>query len=216
MDRVIAGFDAVIDDDLALCEPEGIAYQVARDFRVAYDSEYFAKVSAYEGGEVAERVNAGRVEFLARFVKPGASVLDYGAGSGAFLRAAIAAGFDGRGFDVMRQTRDWLEARGLYADNPAGFDAVTAWDVLEHLENPGALVSRLKPGAYLFASIPVFHDLRKIRASRHYRPGEHLTYWTRAGFLRWARAHGFAPVAESGHEVDAGRDSIGAFAFVRA
>lgn len=215
MDSFIGALDAVIDDDLAICEADGVAYQVARDWRVDYGADYFAKVAAYEGGEIAERVNAGRVAFVMAQAPRGRLLLDYGCGSGAFLRSALAAGFEAYGFDVMREARDWLASRGLWADNPAAFDIVTAWDVLEHLENPGAFVGRMRPGAALFASVPIFADLWKIRDSRHYRPGEHLTYWTASGFIRWADAHGFEVLAMSSHEIDAGRDSIGAFAFFK-
>lgn len=215
MDSFIGALDVVIDDDLAICEEAGVAYQVARDYRVPYDAAYFAKVSAYEGGEIAERVNAGRVAFAMAQAPAGGLLLDYGCGSGAFLRAALAAGFEAFGFDVMLEAREWLTSRGLWADNPAAFDIVTVWDVLEHFENPGQFLGRLRPGAILLASVPIFADLRKIRASRHYRPGEHLTYWTAPGFIRWARAHGCELLGTSSHEVDAGRDSIGAFAFFK-
>lgn len=213
VDSIISGFDAEVDDDLAICEAHGVAYQVARDYRVAYDADYFAKVSAYEGSEIEARVLAGRVALVRRHLPTGASLLDYGAGTGAFVRAATMAGIYTSGFDVMESTREWLLARNLYADNPAAFDAVSAWDVLEHLETPGELLDRLRPGARLFASVPIFADLRRIRESRHYRPGEHLFYWTEAGFVAWMAARGFRLLSTSSHEVEAGRDSIGAFAF---
>ena len=147
MDRLIEALDAVIDGDLALCEGEGVAYQVDRSHRVQYGPDYFAKVAAYEGGEIARRVIDGRLALAARHARPGARLLDYGCGSGEFLRAALAAGFDARGFDVMAETRDWLASRALWADNPAAFEIVTAWDVIEHLENPAELLARIVPGA---------------------------------------------------------------------
>jgi len=212
---LIEALDAVIDGDLPLCEGEGVAYQVDRSHRVQYGPDYFAKVAAYEGGEIARRVIDGRLALAARHARPGARLLDYGCGSGEFLRAALAAGFDARGFDVMAETRYWLASRALWADNPAAFEIVTAWDVIEHLENPAELLARIVPGAILLASVPVFPDLRRIRASRHYRPGEHLYYFTPGGFSAWMRARGFVLLEESAHEVVAGRDSIGAFAFRR-
>lgn len=216
MDRVISSSPWYADDDLAICEADGVAYQ--RDMaagRVEYGEDYFAKVAAYEGGEIARQVNAGRCSMLVRHLAPGARVLDWGAGSGAFMREARAAGFEVHGFDVIEETARWLRATGAYSHEPSRFDAVTLWDVIEHLEAPAEVLGEVRPGAMVFASIPVFADLARIRESRHYRPGEHLYYFTADGFIRWMAEIGFQHVETSDHETRAGRDSIGAFAFRR-
>ena len=214
MDRVLAGF-ARVDGDLVVSEAHGVAYQLGMTSTARYDEAYFAKVSAYEDGDIAQAVNAGRCAMLARHMPAGARVFDIGAGSGAFVRDALQAGFDAKGFDVMAGAIERLCADGLYADDPAEFDAVTLWDVIEHLEYPGAMLEKVPAGAFLFVSLPVFEDLGRVRESRHYRPGEHLTYWTARGFIDWAAAYGFRLLEQSTHETDAGRDSIGAFAFRR-
>ena len=215
VDSLIAALPFEPDGDLRICP--GVAYQAEmRAGRVDYDEAYFAKVCAYEGGEIARAVNAGRCALLARHLPPGARVLDWGAGSGAFMREARAAGFEAHGFDVIEETARWLRATGAYSDDPGRFDALTAWDVLEHMEDPAALLAQVRPGALIFVSIPVFADLRRIRASRHYRPGEHLYYFTPAGFQEWAARRGLELLEASDHETRAGRDSVGAFAFRRA
>lgn len=217
MDNIIASFEWCYDKDLRLCIDNGVAYQADMTVgRVKYGAEYLAKVQAYEGTEIAGRVNSGRAAMLRRHLAPGASVLDWGAGSGEFLRDARAAGFRVSGFDVIPQTRIALEAAGAYAENPGEFDALTLWDTLEHLPKPMGVLARVAPGALVFVSLPIFEDLRRVRESRHYRPGEHLYYFTEPGFVGWMAAHGFALIECSDHEVEAGRDSIGAFAFVRA
>ena len=216
MDRFIKSFPAVRDGDLMLCEAEGVAYQAdMRAGRVQYDADYMAKVQAYEGTAIAKAVNAGRCALLSRHIKAGTWLLDYGAGSGAFVRDAAAAGFKAFGYDVIMLAKKRLFEAGHYADDPAGFDAVTLWDTIEHMEVPGDLLRQIPRGAKLFVSLPVFDDLRNIRASRHYRPGEHLYYWTAAGFIGWMELYGFRLLEQSSHEVDAGRESIGAFAFCR-
>ena len=216
MDSIIAALPATADGDLMLCLGAGVAYQRDMAYRsVRYDAAYLAKVDAYEDTPIAEAVNAGRCELLQRHLPAGASVLDIGAGSGAFVRAAVASGFAAKGFEVIAAAAVRLRVADLYADcEPGRFDAVSAWDVVEHLEDPGALLATV-PG-FLFASLPVFASLHRIRESRHYRPGEHLTYWTAGGFVAWAEGHGFQLLEQSAHETEAGRDSIGAFAFRRA
>jgi len=216
VDRLIKRFDAAQDADLMLCEKRGIAYQknmVAG--RVEYGADYFKKVEAYEGSAIARAVNAGRCELLKRHLAAGSSVLDWGAGSGAFMRAADRAGYESKGYDVNLQALQWLTDKGLLSKDPYLFDAVTLWDTVEHMEQPEAVFRSVKKGSLLFASIPVFEDLRKIRESKHYRPGEHLYYWTAQGFIDWMALYGFRLLESSSHEIAAGRESIGAFAFRR-
>lgn len=215
MDRLIRRFDSLKDGDLSICEARGIAYQ--RDMRVTarYDATYLAKVDAYAGGEIAAKVNAGRLALISRHLPKGEALLDYGAGSGEFLTKARDAGYDARGFEVIPDAASALKEAGLYADNPADFAATCLWDTIEHLPNPEGTLKRIPKGGHLFASIPVFTDLRAIRNSKHYRPGEHLYYWTATGFCEWLALYGFRVLESSRHEMEAGRESVGAFAFVR-
>jgi len=216
VDSVIASLPATADGDLMLCLGAGVAYQRDRAYRsVSYDAAYLAKVDAYEDTPIARAVVAGRCELLQRHLPAGASVLDIGAGSGAFVRAAMATGFAAMGYDVIPEAVARLRAAGLYADrDPVGYAAVTLWDTLEHMDDPGAALDAIPSLA--FVSLPVFASLSRIRESRHYRPGEHLYYFTVAGFVAWAVRHSFRLLEWSPHETDAGRDSIGAFALVRA
>lgn len=216
MDRLIANFDAVEDGDLSLCESEGVAFQSEMQAaRVPYDDSYFDKYASYEDTPVADALNRGRCALLARHAADGASVLDIGAGCGTFVRSAAAWGFESRGFDVIPKTVDYLKSIKAYASNPALFEVVTFWDSLEHIDNPGELLDAVQLGAVVLVAIPIFEDLRKVRESKHYRPGEHLYYFTEAGFIRWMGLRGFRLLEISDHETAAGRESIGAFAFYR-
>ena len=217
MDRLIRRFDGVQDADLVLCEHRGIAYQ--RDMRagrVSYDVPYLEKVMAYENTTIAKAVNAGRCALLAKHADPKCRLLDMGSGTGAFVRAARSAGYmESFGFEVIpNAARDLVDAR-LWSDNIPHFDCITFWDTLEHMEDPGTKLAAIKRGGVALISVPIFDDLRKIRESKHYRPGEHLYYWTRQGLINWAKLYDFRLLEESAHEIEAGRESIGAFAFRR-
>lgn len=215
VDKFIQSFAAVADGDLTICAQDGVAYQTDMATRVSYDADYLAKCDAYADGDIAKSVNAGRCALLQRHLAVDASVLDIGAGSGAFVRAAASWGFSAKGFDVIPETVNRLRAEGLYADHAKTFDAVTMWDVLEHIEDPSVVLDTVRIGGMLFVSIPVFHYLYRIRESRHYRHGEHLYYFTPCGFVSWMALHGFTMLEQSSHETTAGRDSIAAFAFRR-
>jgi 2-polyprenyl-3-methyl-5-hydroxy-6-metoxy-1,4-benzoquinol methylase len=217
VDSLIRRFDAVRDDDLMLVEHRGIAYQanMKSKNRVAYDDRYWDKVMAYEDSDIARKVNAGRCDMLARHLPQGAKVLDIGAGTGAFVKAANKAGFVAKGFDVLKRSIEALMRLKVYGGNPHDFDAVTMWDSLEHMDCPELKLKAIRKGAMLFVSIPIFEWVSEIRKSKHYRPGEHFYYPTRDGFVEWMALWGFRLVEESMHEVDAGREQIGAFAFVK-
>lgn len=216
MDRFIATFDAVGDGDLRLCPTRGVAYQADMSAgRIDYGDAYHDHYASLEGSEVAKRLNAARCAMLARHVPAESDVLDIGAGCGTFVKAARSWGFNAKGFDVIPKTIEALKSIGAFAKDPGQFDAVTFWDSLEHIETPEAVLGKIRLGAIVLVAIPIVGSIDKVRASKHYKPGEHLYYFTSKGFVEWMGLHGFTPTECSTHEVDAGRESIGAFAFRR-
>lgn len=215
MDEFVGALDATRDHDLMLCPSHGVAYQYDMSAqRVEYGARYLAKIAAYDQATAA-KVNAGRCALVLRHLPERGVLLDIGAGDGAFVRTARSWGIGAYGFDVIPDAARALRADGLYDDDPGIWDAVTLWDTIEHLEDPALTLRRVARGALLFASVPIFDDLTAIRASKHYRPGEHLYYFSAAGFVTWMALYGFRLLEQSTHEVDAGRESIGAFAFRR-
>jgi len=209
VDRFIASFPAVADGDLMLCEQNGVAWQADMSARVDYGPEYWEKCAGYEGSEIAEAINAARVGLVGRYF--GGRVCDIGIGSGAFVRARPST----YGFDVNPAAIAWLKREGLFVTPRDGFGAFTFWDVLEHVETPAEYLELVPLHGWVFVSLPIFRDLRAIRESRHYRPGEHLYYWTDAGFIAWMGLHWFWPHEANDDETRAGRESIRSYAFRR-
>lgn len=206
MDTFIDGFAAEYDDDLmlTLC---GVAYQRDMTPSVSYGAEYFDKC-AHEGSSIGEAINAARIAFVARHYD--GRVCDIGIGSGAFVAARQAT----LGYDINPRAEAWLKDRGLWT-KPGGFYAYTLWDVIEHLTTPYEYLSLVPLHGFVFLSIPVFSDLYKIRESKHYRPGEHLYYFTHEGFVYWMGLHGFNLLESNSAETDIGRESIRSYAFKR-
>jgi len=64
VDDLIKRFDAVEDRDLMLCRHRGVAWQKDMAHRVPYDSAYFDKCRAYEDREIANGINAGRIDLV--------------------------------------------------------------------------------------------------------------------------------------------------------
>lgn len=214
MNRFIKSFEAVQDADLMICEHNGVAYQADMSIgKVTYGEDYFEIYKSYEDTPIATALNAGRCAMLMRNAEDCTSVLDIGAGCGTFVRKARTWGFEAMGFDVNQKTVEHLKRINAYADDPSGFDVVTFWDSIEHIEFPEKILERVRKNAIVLAAIPVFDDLKRIRDSKHYRPGEHFYYFTQQGFIDWMSLYDFRLIETSEHEVKAGRESIGAFAF---
>jgi hypothetical protein len=219
-DKEISG--QIVDGDLTIFQSLGIAVQT--DLRsavpVPYDKEYFEKYRHYEGSPIARAINRGRVGLVQKYCS-NSDILDIGIGSGEFLRACDRArvgrcyGFDVNpyGIDLLYRENRYINP---YKDLPRSIGGMTCWDSLEHLIDPYALVSRLYPGQYLFLSLPIFADLRRIRDSKHYRPNEHFFYFTDCGLVGWLEGSGFTLLERSSFEIEAGREDIHSYVFLRS
>lgn len=187
---------------------QGMAYQKDQSQLVPYDEAYFEKYQKYEGSEIAVKLNEGRKAFVEKHYGIG-PLVDIGVGSGEFIKSRPLTW----GRDVNLAANQWLLRNGFWADDLESFPAFTAWDVIEHCPDPDVYFRDLRVGGYLFTSIPVFTDLSKIRESKHYRPSEHLYYWTLSGFVEWMDLHRFDFLEVSDFETRAGREDILSFAF---
>ncbi|MBX3441493.1 MAG: class I SAM-dependent methyltransferase [Planctomyces sp.] len=143
---------------------------------------------------------AAREEFLARgrlylgylskHIRSG-RLLDVGCSAGFFLKTARDQGWEVAGLEFSQDTADL--GRRLYdldirlggltdVELPAeSFEAVTLWDVVEHLPDPLAAMRQahrlLAPGGYVAFSTPNIDGLYPQASLRVARP---LKYWTHA------------------------------------
>lgn len=204
---LVMGERCIPDTDLCLVPLRGMAFQKEPSVTAEYDEDYWKKCAGYEGSAISDKIHAGRIDLVARYAGD-ALACDVGIGSGEFIRQRPGT----KGIDINPKAIDWLKSNGLLANDLSGFDAVTFWDVIEHVPEPQRYLGSIKTGSWAFFSVPIFKDLFRIRESRHYRPGEHLYYWTEEGFIGWLRAYGFFVYEVSSFESDAGRDMIYSFA----
>ena len=166
-------------------------------------------VGAYES-ETPGRVRTARRhrKILQRYATQPGRILDIGCASGRFLAECAAAGWTVVGLEpsesLCEEARQLLGGRARIlqttlqeADFPeSGFDAVTMWDVLEHVPSPREFlqkaVSLVRPGGLLLANVPNLDSLQ-ARVMRGRWPlflPEHLNYFNRESLAMCDRQSG--------------------------
>ncbi len=138
---------------------------------------------------------------------PRNGLCDIGIGGGAFVQV-----IDGKGHDVNPLALAWLEQEGrLWNQEPIG--AMTFWDSLEHITDPGAVLAKCEKIALI--STPIYESAEACLRSKHCKMPEHLWFFTDKGLTRYMAEHGFTVVAKSHIEESVGREGIGTYAFHR-
>jgi hypothetical protein len=177
-----------------------------------YDQEYFNRFARDAQTPLGQALMKGRLEFVERQWQ--GLLVDVGIGSGAFVELRLAHKRATWGYDVNPAGIDWLAERKLLIDPyQCRFDAMTLWDVLEHIPDYRPLLENARK--WLFLSLPIFRDAEHVLCSKHFRPREHVWYHTRDGLVSAMMRCGFDLVSESTFETDLGREDIGTFAFQR-
>lgn len=133
----------------------------------------------------------------------GARLLDVGAGSGKLVRDLRRLGVEAHGIEPSRALFDrFLAGDDAFArtdleDVHDTFDAVTTFDVIEHVADPNrfaaAIGERLAPGGVWFLSTPDVEALTAKAFGRywHFYGSYHLSYFGPRTLDRLAARHGF-------------------------
>jgi len=151
-------------------------FQHPLEITAEYNYEYVH--DRYESYPTTDAMSHLRLGFVRAFhPKPG-RLLDVGYGNGSFLKVAERAGYETFGNDV----HGCGEKFGIREVNLNGavWDVVTFFDSLEHfssLELPRHVCSQASTVIVSVPAIP--EDEKDIPGWKHYRPGEHLHYFTR-------------------------------------
>jgi SAM-dependent methyltransferase len=166
----------------------------------------------YLAPDQADRANLASLrQWMERLTSlAGKRVLDVGAGSGKFVRFLKASGIDACGIEpstalfnrFLHEDSSFrcLTLDRLLAIGEAPYDVITAFDVIEHVERPQALladiVNMLTPGGALFLSTPDVGSLiaRLFGRRWHFYYPYHLSYFSPQTLARAAGSHGLALV----------------------
>lgn len=153
---------------------------------------------------------------IGRAAKRPYKLLDYGCGTGFFLRAARDAGWQVAGVEVNAQARAVASQRtgqtiapGLPELPPETYDVISLWHVLEHIHQLDAtvadLLSRLAPEGTLLVAVPNPLALD----ARHYSGWwaafdvpRHLYHFTPQSIARLMERHGARVMEQIGQPLD--------------
>jgi Methyltransferase domain len=181
-------------------------YPVAANPANVYDQTYFDSFARNANTDLGRALMQARCELVAKYWT--GELLDVGIGSGAFLDTwrdfALTLSY---GFDINPAGYRWLHQRDLYrSPYIEKIDAVTLWDVLEHIENFTPLLANVRK--WVFLAIPIFTSSEHVLRSKHFKPDEHFWYFTCGGLEHVMRLHGFELVASNMRESQLGREDI--------
>lgn len=172
--------------DLWACPACGLVTSDIGPDASIYGKEYHEKYVRYANTELGERVSAARWGVVRRHMRQGV-LLDYGCGAGHFSHTNPNGCFRVIGYDINPYS---------ISENPIlcqlQLNGVTFWDSLEHVGNPMVLLLDLMP-EYLFITAPDALSIPSIFLPewRHYRPAEHVHYFSRPSCRKMAQVLGY-------------------------
>lgn len=190
-----------------------------RVYNVTYAEEFHARANSIVGHNLV----TARLQFMAEVVRHEHddpftyTLLDFGCATGIFVMRAYSHVFKAQGYDINHAYRRfWQGRKHLYTDLTRvqmPIDILTMFDSLEHVKDPRGLIKYLKP-RYIIISIPlvdwVLHDIpiEAITEDRHYKPREHLHYFTTLSLTKLFADLGYDEVMMTSKEIDLGRESV--------
>jgi len=185
------------------------------------DSEYSSGVYREYAKSRDLKVATARPRLAAiKRLTDGKRLLDVGCATGFFMEAAADEGFDVRGLEFstvaiglarpdIRERIVCGDVNTLLSREPEKFDVVTAFDIIEHVQNPAKFLDEigqtLRPGGVLAISSPdTGHFLRYLMGAKWpmLQPMQHTVLFSRRGIAALLERCGFRDIrVETAHKV---------------
>ena len=191
---------------LARCRGCGLVFAA----REPSEAELAANYGGYSRADLDSPITRQRYrELLGEFeaYRRSGRILDMGCGIGFFLEEAERAGWEAYGSEFEARAIEIVRAKGLRcvrapiatdALEPGSFDVITAFEVVEHLQDPraeAATIARLlRPGGLFYCTTPNFGALSRWLLRDRWAVieyPEHLTYFTPGTLRAWLGGFGF-------------------------
>jgi 2-polyprenyl-3-methyl-5-hydroxy-6-metoxy-1,4-benzoquinol methylase len=175
--------------------------EIAANQEIKYNRSYFEKNSDDQKTGYSSYGTAPTITYLWQlglvnlFAKRG-RLLDIGCATGKFLEL-LPPDYAAEGIDISEYAVNVAKNKGLNVSvetitglsQSDKFDAITAWDVVEHMgdlkEGLSNILLRIKPNGYFFLSTPQAEGKAKDWIGYNYSL-EHLNFWTN-GFVTFLK-----------------------------
>jgi len=160
-----------------------------------YDLNYYENLLRIHSA-TAESICKRRWLFLSEHIQDLKKVLDYGSGVGWF-RAWAPPGIAVWSYDI-----------GLYPQTGIdliGYDVTCFWDVLEHIRDFQDIEPILMLSKKVACTVPIIPE-EGLSEWKHFKPGEHLHYFTKDSLVALFDKFGFSPMVENDCECPPRKD----------
>lgn len=162
---------------------------------IQYDWKYYEHMLEMYS-PTAQKIVGMRWSFVYDILKEIKNVLDYGCGCNFFSMFA-PPNIQIDSFDIGHINGRQYPQTGIRRKR---YDLITFWDVLEHvdwIQFPDAnILSMMQKTKYIAATVPVLPEGQSLKEWKHYKPGEHLTYFTKETLNLFFSTNGFSLVRE--------------------
>lgn len=193
-----------------------------------YDEAYRVKYEQMAATSMAKRLNEHRVALALHAAEKteqagkANTFIDIGPGDGAFMRELTECLPEGEdfvfGYDVNPAMVERLKAENRYAKPGDSYtpqhawNCMSFWDSFEHIHRPDKTIVGARGVAM---SIPIFRNRAHVLESKHFRPDEHVWYFTHEGIQAFMKKCGFKTKHYDDMETRIGREDIKSYIFLR-
>ena len=153
-----------------------------------YNKGYARHYIAYEieKDSKASLINDFRSKLIHQVTPKGSTILDYGCGTG--ILHNYLKDYDYTGFDINKQLKPFWVSKHRPCKNTLDtkkYQCVCFFDSLEHLKDPIKVINNFNPKCCVI-SIPIVIGsisnvdtiINAVRNSKHFKPGEHIHYFS--------------------------------------
>lgn len=168
-----------------------------------YDLAYYENMLR-QYSATAEMISKIRWEWIAEF-KP-RTVLDYGSGVGWF-KAWAPQGITVYSYDTGEYPQTGIEL--------LMYDVTCFWDVLEHIRDFDVIEPILALSRNVAGTVPIKPEDIAFSNWKHFKPGEHLHYWTEETLTGLFGRYGFS-LLKTGYPECPPRQEVLSFAYTRS
>ena len=138
------------------------------------------------------------------------SILDYGCGSGSFVRYTSRKGYEINGYEPINKTNDANISDSMETFKNKNFDCITMWHVLEHTKDPVGILKKLKrklkKGGSLLLALPNYDSYDNIYYKKEwagYDVPRHLYHFNKKSMLFLSKRTGFRLIGKKTLYLDA-------------